>query len=47
MSSADTTATPAPTGSLAPAPTITNAGTRPTTPRKLFVNIPVTSAARS
>jgi predicted lactoylglutathione lyase len=25
----------------APAPTITNAGTRPTTPRKLFVNIPV------
>ena len=31
----------------APAPTITNAGTRPTTPRKLFVNIPVGDLQRS
>jgi predicted lactoylglutathione lyase len=29
------------TTTQAPAPTITNAGTRPTTPHKLFVNIPV------
>ena len=46
MSTTDTNATPA-TTSLAPAPTITNAGTRPTTPRKLFVNIPVTNVQRS
>ena len=31
----------------APAPTITNAGTRPATPHKLFVNIPVTDVQRS
>lgn len=31
----------------APAPTIRNAGTRPTTPRKLFVNIPVSDLQRS
>ena len=31
----------------APAPTIRNAGTKPQTPRKLFVNIPVTSVQRS
>jgi uncharacterized protein len=31
----------------APAPTITNAGTAPTTPRKLFVNIPVNDLQRS
>ena len=31
----------------APAPTITNAGTRPTTPHKLFVNIPVNDLQRS
>ena len=31
----------------APAPTITNAGTRPTTPQKLFVNIPVSDVQRS
>ncbi len=31
----------------APAPTITNAGTRPTTPHKLFVNIPVGDVQRS
>ena len=31
----------------APAPTITNAGTRPSTPRKLFVNIPVSDVQRS
>ena len=31
----------------APAPTITNPGTRPTTPRKLFVNIPVSDLQRS
>ena len=31
----------------APAPTITNAGTRPTTPRKLFVNIPVRDVQRA
>lgn len=30
-----------------PGPTITNAGTRPTTPRKLFVNIPVRDVQRS
>ena len=33
--------------SQAPAPTITNAGTRPATPHKLFVNIPVTNLQRS
>ena len=31
----------------APAPAITNAGTRPTTPHKLFVNIPVSDVQRS
>jgi uncharacterized protein len=31
----------------APAPTITNAGTTPTTPHKLFVNIPVSDLQRS
>ena len=31
----------------APAPTIRNAGTKPTTPRKLFVNIPVNDLQRS
>ena len=31
----------------APAPTITNAGTTPRTPRKLFVNIPVADVQRS
>jgi predicted lactoylglutathione lyase len=31
----------------APAPTIRNAGTKPTTPRKLFVNIPVNDVQRS
>jgi len=31
----------------APAPTITNAGTRPVTPHKLFVNIPVSDLQRS
>jgi hypothetical protein len=31
----------------AAAPTITNAGTKPTTPRKLFVNIPVRDLQRS
>jgi hypothetical protein len=31
----------------APAPTIRNAGTRPQTPRKLFVNIPVSNVQRS
>ena len=31
----------------APAPTITNAGTRPTTPHKLFVNIAVSDVQRS
>ena len=31
----------------APAPTITNAGTRPATPRKLFVNIPVADVQRA
>ena len=30
-----------------PAPTIRNAGTRPVTPRKLFVNIPVRDVQRS
>ena len=33
--------------SQAPAPTITNAGTRPTRPHKLFVNIPVSDVQRS
>ena len=40
------TETTEPTGQ-APAPTITNAGTRPTTPRKLFVNVPVRDLQRS
>ena len=31
----------------APAPKITNAGTKPATPRKLFVNIPVNDLQRS
>jgi predicted lactoylglutathione lyase len=31
----------------APAPTITNAGTKPATPRKLFVNIPVADVQRA
>ena len=31
----------------APVPTITNEGWKPTTPRKLFVNIPVTDLQRS
>jgi predicted lactoylglutathione lyase len=31
----------------APAPTIRNAGTKPQTPRKLFVNIPVSDVQRS
>ena len=31
----------------APAPTITNAGTRPATPHKLFVNIPVSDLQRA
>ena len=31
----------------APAPTITNEGTRPATPRKLFVNIPVRDLQRA
>ncbi len=31
----------------APAPTIRNAGTKPTTPHKLFVNIPVSNLQRS
>ncbi len=31
----------------APAPTIRNAGTKPATPRKLFVNIPVADVQRS
>jgi predicted lactoylglutathione lyase len=33
--------------SQAPAPTITNAGTRPATPRKLFVNLPVADVQRA
>jgi predicted lactoylglutathione lyase len=33
--------------SQAPAPTIKNAGTRPRTPHKLFVNIPVSNLQRS
>lgn len=33
--------------SQSPAPTIRNPGTRPTTPRKLFVNIPVENVQRS
>lgn len=32
---------------FAPAPTVTNAGTKPATPRKLFVNIPVADVQRS
>jgi predicted lactoylglutathione lyase len=35
------------TATPAPAPTITNAGTRPLTPHKLFVNIPVSDLQRS
>ena len=35
------------TTTQAPAPTITNAGTRPTTSHKLFVNIPVSDVQRS
>jgi len=35
------------TTSQAPAPTIRNAGTRPSTPHKLFVNIPVADVQRS
>ena len=35
------------TDASATAPTITNAGTKPTTPRKLFVNIPVADVQRS
>lgn len=35
------------TAEQAPAPTIRNAGTKPTTPRKLFVNIPVSNVQRS
>ena len=35
------------TTSEAPAPTIRNAGTRPLTPHKLFVNIPVSDLQRS
>jgi len=35
------------TTTQAPAPTITNAGTRPLTPHKLFVNIPVSDLQRS
>ena len=31
----------------APAPTIKNPGTKPTTPRKLFVNVPVADVQRS
>ena len=34
-------------GSTAPAPTITNAGTKPKVPHKLFVNIPVSDVQRS
>jgi predicted lactoylglutathione lyase len=34
-------------GSTAPAPTIRNAGTRPTPPHKLFVNLPVNDLQRS
>ena len=34
-------------GSQAPAPTITNAGTKPLTPHKLFVNVPVSDLQRS
>jgi predicted lactoylglutathione lyase len=33
--------------SQSPAPTITNAGTTPATPRKLFVNIPVSDLQRA
>jgi predicted lactoylglutathione lyase len=35
------------TQAAAPAPTITNAGTKPRTPHKLFVNIPVSDLQRS
>ena len=35
------------TTAQAPAPTIRNPGTKPTTPRKLFVNIPVRDVQRS
>ena len=35
------------TTTTAPAPTITNAGTRPSVPHKLFVNIPVSDLQRS
>ena len=35
------------TATPAPAPVITNAGTRPITPHKLFVNIPVRDVQRS
>lgn len=35
------------TTTQAPAPTITNAGTAPATPRKLFVNIPVADLQRA
>jgi predicted lactoylglutathione lyase len=35
------------TTAQAPAPTIRNAGTKPATPRKLFVNIPVSDVQRS
>jgi predicted lactoylglutathione lyase len=35
------------TETTAPAPTIKNAGTTPTTPHKLFVNIPVSDLQRS
>ena len=34
-------------GSQAPAPKLTNVGTRPAVPRKLFVNIPVRDVQRS
>ena len=34
-------------GSQAPAPKIRNAGTRPATPRKLFLNLPVSDIQRS
>lgn len=35
------------TTTQAPGPTITNAGTRPTAPHKLFVNIPVSDVQRA
>jgi predicted lactoylglutathione lyase len=46
MSTTDTTFEHT-SGSEAPAPTINNAGTTPKTPRKLFVNIPVSNVQRS